>query len=414
MIGSRKRLGEILKEWGIVTEDQITQALERQAKSGRRIGEVLVSMGACEDADVSKALAMQFDMEFVDLDIGTINPQVMEMIPENGAEGVEMSETIELLFSKAIDRSSLYSSLQIEPPLDVEYNWGEDDRRVELVPRSSLSAGTCYRVSVSRACTCSEGISLDEVHGASFTTVGEHGPDLTEILIRSEGTEREPDEAEVYEIEKDDLLTFSFAPPVPEAEHDSVIEFSAHADSSVEWSENGSSAELSFDEHLLWQELYICRILENRYSFLCAGEESRPPRVEDLHFCNDTGADPPEFSRLLQNQLLRVEDSDRAAIDIHISHGDGAELDYSSLIAHTSLHATNGCLSLSLTSIKLNPADPAPPPPESTDAPHSTVRINFSLTSGGRSGRLILEIGEEMRDTYDNTLAQSFLLSLNI
>ena len=178
-------------------------------------------------------------------------PEVMEMIPENGAEGVEMSETIELLFSKAIDRSSLYSSLQIEPPLDVEYNWGEDDRRVELVPRSSLSAGTCYRVSVSRACTCSEGISLDEVHGASFTTVGEHGPDLTEILIRSEGTEREPDEAEVYEIEKDDLLTFSFAPPVPEAEHDSVIEFSAHADSSVEWSENGSSAELSFDEHLL-------------------------------------------------------------------------------------------------------------------------------------------------------------------
>ena len=82
MVGSRRRIGEILQEWGVVTAKQIQDAIERQGRSGRRVGEALVAMGACAEADVTKALASQFDMEYQELDIGTINPQVMEMIPE--------------------------------------------------------------------------------------------------------------------------------------------------------------------------------------------------------------------------------------------------------------------------------------------------------------------------------------------
>jgi len=86
MLSKRKRIGEILKEWEKVNDRQIREALERQSKSGRRLGEVLVGMGACEEQDVAKALAFQFDMQYVDLDIGTINPQVMEMVPESMME----------------------------------------------------------------------------------------------------------------------------------------------------------------------------------------------------------------------------------------------------------------------------------------------------------------------------------------
>ena len=82
MLGPRKKIGEILQEWGKITDKQFRDAMERQSKSGRRLGEVLVASGACSQADVSKALALQFDMEYVDLDIGTINPTVMEMMPE--------------------------------------------------------------------------------------------------------------------------------------------------------------------------------------------------------------------------------------------------------------------------------------------------------------------------------------------
>ena len=83
MLGPRKKLGEILKEWGKITDKQVRDGLERQMKSGRRLGEILVAAGWSAEADVTKALALQFDMEYVDLDIGTINPQVMEMMPES-------------------------------------------------------------------------------------------------------------------------------------------------------------------------------------------------------------------------------------------------------------------------------------------------------------------------------------------
>jgi len=82
MLGPRKKIGEILQEWGKITDKQFRDAMERQSKSGRRLGEVLVASGACSQPDISKALALQFDMEYVDLDIGTINPTVMEMMPE--------------------------------------------------------------------------------------------------------------------------------------------------------------------------------------------------------------------------------------------------------------------------------------------------------------------------------------------
>ena len=83
MLGPRKRLGEILREWGKITERQLRDGLAKQSKSGRRLGEILVASGHCQETDISKALALQFDMEYVDLDIGTINPQVMEMMPES-------------------------------------------------------------------------------------------------------------------------------------------------------------------------------------------------------------------------------------------------------------------------------------------------------------------------------------------
>jgi type IV pilus assembly protein PilB len=82
MLGPRKRLGEILQEWGKITEKQVRDGLAKQARSGRRLGEILVASASCKESDVTKALALQFDMEYVDLDIGTINPQVLEMVPE--------------------------------------------------------------------------------------------------------------------------------------------------------------------------------------------------------------------------------------------------------------------------------------------------------------------------------------------
>jgi type IV pilus assembly protein PilB len=68
MARKRKKLGEILLEWGTVTQSQIDQAMGLAKGSGKRLGEALVEAGFCKEEEVAKALATQFDMEYIDLD----------------------------------------------------------------------------------------------------------------------------------------------------------------------------------------------------------------------------------------------------------------------------------------------------------------------------------------------------------
>jgi type IV pilus assembly protein PilB len=76
MARSRKKLGKILAEWGVVSEDQADRAAKTGKSSGKRIGEVLVEAGACKEEHVAKALAKQFGFEFVDLGAPGVGEQV--------------------------------------------------------------------------------------------------------------------------------------------------------------------------------------------------------------------------------------------------------------------------------------------------------------------------------------------------
>lgn len=52
-------LGRVLVECGLLTEDQVTQALEEQQRSGRKLGEILVSSGVVSGPAIANALAEQ-------------------------------------------------------------------------------------------------------------------------------------------------------------------------------------------------------------------------------------------------------------------------------------------------------------------------------------------------------------------
>ena len=54
-----KKLGEILKEYGLVTDDQLRKALLYQKKEGLLIGEALVKLGYIEHEDIIVALSEQ-------------------------------------------------------------------------------------------------------------------------------------------------------------------------------------------------------------------------------------------------------------------------------------------------------------------------------------------------------------------
>jgi len=82
MARKQKKLGEILVEWGVVTPAAVQEALEHAKTEGVRIGEALASLGLADEEDVTKALATQYDMEYIDLDQNVSSPD-SQLIPED-------------------------------------------------------------------------------------------------------------------------------------------------------------------------------------------------------------------------------------------------------------------------------------------------------------------------------------------
>ena len=84
MARKRKKLGEILQEWGNVSEKQIDQALSLAKGSGKRIGEAMVEASFAKEIEVAKALAAQFDMEFINLDGPEAQAEIdLELVPDD-------------------------------------------------------------------------------------------------------------------------------------------------------------------------------------------------------------------------------------------------------------------------------------------------------------------------------------------
>ena len=79
----RQRLGEILAKWGVVTASGIDEAIEHARNEGLRLGEALVALGLADEEDVTKALATQYDMEYIDLDRNVVVPTELHLIPDD-------------------------------------------------------------------------------------------------------------------------------------------------------------------------------------------------------------------------------------------------------------------------------------------------------------------------------------------
>jgi len=79
---TKKRLGEILTEWGVVTEAGIEEALDYAETEGVRIGEAMIALGLADEEDVTKAISVQYDMEYVDLERNIVHATEVSLLPE--------------------------------------------------------------------------------------------------------------------------------------------------------------------------------------------------------------------------------------------------------------------------------------------------------------------------------------------
>lgn len=67
-IVGKKKLGTLLLEQGLLSEEQVRWALDKQKESKKFLGQILTEAGLIEERELLKILALQFETEFVDLE----------------------------------------------------------------------------------------------------------------------------------------------------------------------------------------------------------------------------------------------------------------------------------------------------------------------------------------------------------
>ena len=81
----RVRLGDLLLEKKLISEQQLAEALEEQRVSGRKLGRVLIDIGAVSEGDLHSCLATYLNIPFVDLAHMSLDPKIVTKLPENHA-----------------------------------------------------------------------------------------------------------------------------------------------------------------------------------------------------------------------------------------------------------------------------------------------------------------------------------------
>jgi len=76
------RLGDLLIQQNLLTQDQLKLALEEQKLTGRKLGRIFVESGYVSEEQISQALARQLRIPFIDLKVVNVKPELTRLLPE--------------------------------------------------------------------------------------------------------------------------------------------------------------------------------------------------------------------------------------------------------------------------------------------------------------------------------------------
>ncbi len=126
------RLGDLFVREGLITEDQLKEALAVAKTEGYRIGYALVHLGFVQEEELTRMLAKQYRVPAVDLEKVTVDEKILKLIPANVAHKhlvlplrrvgrmLTVAMTNPTDFS-AIDDLKFITKLEIEPVIVGEY-----------------------------------------------------------------------------------------------------------------------------------------------------------------------------------------------------------------------------------------------------------------------------------------------------
>lgn len=74
------RIGDLLVETGVITEEQLQEALRRQRGTSRKLGEALVDEGFVTEEQIAYALSEQYHIDIIDLQNVNISEEILNLV----------------------------------------------------------------------------------------------------------------------------------------------------------------------------------------------------------------------------------------------------------------------------------------------------------------------------------------------
>lgn len=128
---TKKRLGDMLLEAGLITEDQLKQALLGQKKRGVKLGQYLTLEGIITDSQVTDVVCQQLRLQKYNPDDYPEDPSLKDLIPANIAQKyhlvplrrrghlltVAMTDPLDI---EALDAAEVLTDVEVEPVICTE------------------------------------------------------------------------------------------------------------------------------------------------------------------------------------------------------------------------------------------------------------------------------------------------------
>ena len=152
------RLGDLLVNSEVITEEQLTTALELQKGTNRKLGEVLIDEGIATDEAITRALSSQLGIDMIELHNISIPEEILNLVPSSVLKKNKMIPfeygsglnilrvaMVDPLDMNAQDDITIITNLHVEPvvatnrtvmlALDRYYGRGDVDDALEAYAR---------------------------------------------------------------------------------------------------------------------------------------------------------------------------------------------------------------------------------------------------------------------------------------
>ena len=181
-MAKRKRLGELLVEACIISQNQLDEALQVQQDNPRLIGQILVEMGWTTEERVCRAVSELLHVDYVDVGSALVSQEVVQLAPENLAA----KRNILPLF---VQDKMLYVAM--ENPMDID-----------LIQRMEFSTGMQIKPLIAPPSQLRETVrkhyDVDEYIGSMLGNM----PDEERVMVEEEAEDGAAGTVDVSEVRK--------------------------------------------------------------------------------------------------------------------------------------------------------------------------------------------------------------------